>query len=120
VISDDLSPLAEDFTIPFDGYQYVGGYLRGEIIALMVYHCYKDGSICHVQVLPEHRQKHAQKFGEQSLLFRGTQPLYAEIPSNYQNVLDFAYSFGFKVIDMVDDGCIKNGIKYNVNILRMV
>ena len=74
MISDDLSPLAEDFIIPFDGHQYVGGYLRGEIIALM----------------------------------------------DYQNVLDFAYSFGFKVIDMVDDGCIKNGIKYSVNILRMV
>ena len=118
-ITDDNSPNIEYFEPPInDKYLYVGGYVNGEIIGLMVYHKYLDGNECHVQVLPEHRKEHAKEFGEQSLKFRGTQPLYAEIPDLYKNVLDFALLNNFKVIKRIDAGFIKNGENYTVNVLR--
>jgi hypothetical protein len=118
-ISDDNDPAIEEFEPPInDEYLYIGGYVKGEIMALMVYHNYLDGNKCHVQVLPEFRKEHALKFGEQSLMFRGTRPLYAEIPDLYQNVLDFAKLNDFDVIDKIDDGYIKNGVEYPTNVLR--
>jgi len=117
-ITEDNSPLAEDFTPIFEDHLYIGGYVKGEIIALMVYHKYLDGNKCHVQVLPEHRKKYAKEFGEQSLRFKGTRPLYAVIPDLYQNVLDFSFLFGFKVIDKKIGSYVKNGKSYNDNILR--
>ncbi len=118
-ISDDNDPKLESFEPPInDEYLYVGGYVKGEIIALMVYHKYLDGNKCHVQVLSEFRRKHALEFGEQSLMFRGTRPLYAEIPDLYQNVLDFAKINDFEVINKIDDGYIKNGVEYSINVLR--
>lgn len=85
----------------------------------MVYHRYRDGNKCHVQVLPEHRNEHALKFGEQSLIFRGTQPLYAEIPALYKNVLDFAFRFGFEIIETKKQDYCKNGVNYDLQILRL-
>lgn len=118
-ITDDNSPLIEEFEPPVtDEYLYIGGYVKGEIIALMVYHKYLDGNKCHVQVLPEYRKEYAKKFGEQSLMFRRTQPLYAEIPDLYKNVLDFALLNNFGVIDIKESDYIKNGKTYNVNVMR--
>ena len=118
-ITDDNSGLIEEFDPPLEDHVYVGGYVKGEIIALMVYHKYLDGNKCHVQVLPEFRKEYAIKFGEQSLLFRGTLPLYAVIPDLYKNVLDFSFLFGFKVIDKTENTYVKNGKSYNDNILRL-
>lgn len=118
-ITDDNSPLPEDFDPPITKeYLYIGGYVNGEIIALMVYHKYLDGNKCHVQVLSEHRKEYAIKFGEQSLLFRGTRPLYAEIPDLYKNVLAFALLNNFDVIGAKESDYIKNGKAYNVNVMR--
>lgn len=117
-ITEDNSPLAEDFTPVFEDHLYIGGYVKGEIIALMVYHKHLDGNKCHVQVLPEFRKEYALKFGEQSLLFRGNSPLYAVIPDLYKNVLEFAKHFGFKVIDKKINSYVKNGKSHNDNILR--
>jgi len=118
-ITDDYSLEADKFIVPLDGYKYVGGYVNNEIVAVMVYHAYRDGNKCHVQVLPQFRQSHAAQFGEQSLTFKGTQPLYAEIPDLYSNVLDFAHKFGFKIIETVEQGYVKRGVSYNMNILRL-
>ena len=118
-ISDDNSPSLSEFEPPIsDEYLYIGGYVDGEIIGLMVYHKYLDGNACHVQVLPKNRKEHAIKFGEQVLHFRGTLPLYAEIPDLYKNVLDFALLNDFKVIDIKENDYIKNGKTYNVNVLE--
>jgi hypothetical protein len=118
-ITGDTCPLIDDFKPPINNeYLYVGGYVKGEIAALMVYHKYLDGNECHVQVLPKYRKEYAINFGEQSLLFRGTLPLYAEIPDLYKNVLTFALLNNFKVIDIKKDDYIKNGKTYNVNVLR--
>lgn len=99
-------------------YLYVGGYYSGEIIALMVYHRYNDGNECHVQVLPNKRHAYSMEFTERALLFRGKLPLYAEIPSLHKNVLDFAIKNNGKIIKTIKDGYVKNGIKYQLNILK--
>ena len=118
-ITDDNCGKAEDCEIPINNdYQYIGGYVNGKIIAIMVYHKYKDGNKCHVQVLPDYRKEHALQFGEQSLMFKGTQPLYAEIPSLYKNVLDFAFGFGFEVIETKKQDYCKDGKLYDLKILR--
>jgi hypothetical protein len=118
-ITDDSCDPSECYEIPINNdYQYIGGYVNGKIIAIMVYHKYNDGNKCHVQVLPEYRKTHALQFGEQSLIFRGTQPLYAEIPSLYQNVLDFAFRFGFEVIETKTQDFCKDGKLHDLHILR--
>jgi hypothetical protein len=118
-ISGDDAPLIDEFEPPVtDEYLYIGGYVNDKIIGVMVYHKYLDGNECHVQVLPEYRKEHAIKFGEQSLSFRGTLPLYAEIPDLYKNVLAFALLNNFKVIDVRENEYIKNGETYNVNVLE--
>jgi hypothetical protein len=116
-ISGDGCPLAEEFEPPInDEYKYIVGYVNDKPIAVMIYHKYLDGSICHVQVLPEYRKEYAKQFGEQSLLF-GTRPLYAEIPELYKNVLEFAKNNGFKVIDTKVGDYTKRGITYNTKVL---
>lgn len=118
-ITDDNCKPVEEFEPPITGdYRYVVGYVKGAPIAVMVYHTYRDGNECHVQVLPEYRKEYAKKFGQQSLEFRGTVPLYAEIPSLHDNVLKFALLNNFEVIDIIDDGYIKNGVKHLVNVLK--
>ena len=118
-ITDDNCPKLEDFVPPMnEEYTYIVGYVKGEPIGAMIYHKYRDGNKCHVQVLPEYRKEYAKKFGEQSLLFKGTLPLYAEIPDLYKNVLDFALINNFKVIDVKEGDYIKNGQTYNVNVLE--
>lgn len=118
-IASDECPKLEDFEPPMgEEYLYMVGYVKGAPIGVMIYHKYKDGNKCHVQVLPEYRKEYAKKFGEQSLLFRGTLPLYAEIPDLYKNVLDFALMNNFKVIDVKKNDYIKNGKTYNMNVLE--
>ena len=119
-IASDECPKLEDFEPPMtDKYMYIVGYVKGSPIGVMIYHRYRDGNKCHVQVLPEYRKEYAIKFGQQSLTFRGTVPLYAEIPDLYKNVLDFALLNNFKVIDVKKDDYIKNGETYNVNVLEL-
>ena len=118
-ITDDTCPPADEFEPPTDQcYTYVAGYVNGEIIGIMVYHKYLDGNECHIQVLPDYRKQHAREFAEQALLFRGTLPLYAEIPDLYKNVINFAIAHDFEVIDTKENNYIKNGKTYNTNVLR--
>lgn len=117
-ITDDNCIGAEEFEPPLNDCLYVGGYVDKKIVALMVYHSYLDGNKCHVQVLPEYRKEHAIEFGEQSLTFKGTLPLYAEIPDLYKNVLEFAVLNNFEIINKINDGYIKNGVSYAMNILK--
>lgn len=99
-------------------YKYIGGFVDNEIIAVMVYHKYKDGNECHVQVLPEFREEYAKEFGEQVLKFKGHSPLYAEIPLLYKNVLDYALKNKFAVIEIKNDGYVKGGVEYPTFVLK--
>lgn len=118
-ITEDGSSSLESFEPELDGNSFIGGYVGGEIVALMVYHEFLDGNKCHIQVLPSFRKKYAREFGEKALLFRGTKPLYATIPDLYKNVIDFSLSFGFEVIRKTKGTYLKNKISYDDNILRL-
>ncbi len=118
-ISSDDSPDSSEFEPPItDEYLYVGGYVNGEIVSIMVYHDFRDGTELHIQVLPEHRSRYALEFGERALLFRGNKPLYAVIPDTYNNVLEYAKSFGFDVIERNKSKQTKNGKYFIDNVLK--
>lgn len=78
---------------------FIGGYVKGRIIALACYHGFKDGNKYHPCVIPEYRSKYADSFIEQSLAIKGTRPLYAEIPNKYPHVIKFAKKHGFYLIE---------------------
>lgn len=115
-ISDDNAPPADKFNPPSDC-QYIGGFVKGELIAIMVYHEYKESIKCHVQVLPTHRADHAREFGTKALGLKEGLTIYADIPTIYPNVLKFAQSFGFKIIDNIEKTGIKNGIPFDSKLL---
>lgn len=118
-ISDDSSGPSCDFQPELAGHSYIAGYVDGKIIGLMVYHRHQHQNLCHVQVLKTHRAKHARRFGEASLVFKPDGPLYAIIPSCYENVLAFADMFNFRPIDKRQGTYIKGGIAHDDVILRL-
>jgi hypothetical protein len=118
-ISDDDSPSLEDYETPInDDYLYIGAYVDNKIIGLMVYHKFLNGNKCHIQVLPDFREKYAKDIGEQVLTFRGHSPLYAEIPDLYPNVLRFALHNKFKVVGIRKNDYKKHGKTYDIKVLE--
>ncbi len=117
-IATDESPSIKEFEPPLDNQVYVGGYVEGDIMAVMAYHKFRDGLELHIQVLPEFRRKYAIEFGERALMFRGRKPLYATIPDLYKNVLEYALSFGFEVIERIESTDTKNGKSFTDNVLK--
>ena len=115
-ISDDNSPPASEFNPP-DNCEYIGGFVDGDLIGVMIYHTYKESIKCHVQVLPTHRADHAREFGTKALGLKRGLTIYADIPEIYPNVLKFAQSFGFKIIDTLIKSGVKNGKSFNSKLL---
>ncbi len=120
ITSDDECPDLEDFEPPMDA-EYIGGYVGCDIIGIMVYHTYKDGFECHIQVLPEYRKEYAREFAQMALEIGKAKnaSIYAEIPDCYPNVLKFAKSFGFNETGSIEDGYTRNGMTCDVTTLRL-
>lgn len=120
LISGDDSPSAEEFEPPGDC-EYIGGFVNGELMAVMVYHEFRDGVKLHIQVLPGYRESYAIEFGESGLSMGIDKdvPIYADIPDMYSNVLRYAKSFGFEVIETINDAFKKNGILRTSYLLRL-
>ena len=119
IAGDNGIPMNE-WEPPLEGCEYLCGYVKDELIGIMVYHS-KDGKLLlHIQVLPEFRKEHARKFGRIALDYGVAKnvPLYAEIPDAYPNVLSFTESFGFKKVDKREKVYLKNGEYSDMNILR--
>ena len=119
-ISDDTCPHSDDFEPPLESNEYIAGYHKDEIFAVMVYHYKGDKYYTHIQVLPSHRKERAIDFARMALAFGLSKnvPIYAEIPDIYPNVLKFAKSFGFKVVDIKENQHLKNDELGNVSVLR--
>ena len=118
-ISSDNSGPSSEFEPPVGGDDsFIVGYVEGVPMAVMVYHKYKGGKACHVQVLPEYRKEYAKEFTQESLGFRGKETLYARIPDLYKNVINFALLNDFEIIGKEDANYIKNGVKYLTSILK--
>lgn len=119
-ITDDNSESFDNIeALTSCGATVLGGYLEGKIIAVAVYHRFKDGNKYHPCVLPEYRRKFARQFVEQSLLIRGTRPLYVEIPEIYPHVIRFAKDFNFEKVDELKEGHTKNGVDCSVYVMRL-
>lgn len=89
-------------------YQYIGGFVEKKIIALGFYHDIGGEVKCHIQVLPEYRKEYAKRFAKLALDFgKGKNTdLFAEVPEQYQNVIDFGKSIGFYEDGRSSDGKI--------------
>ena len=119
-IGCDGCPDINEFEPPInDSYKYFVGYVKGEAIGVTIYHSYSDGNKCHFQVLKEYRQEYANEFAKRTLLLKGDLPLYVEIPDLHKSALHFSIRHGFKKINVTLNDYMKNGKKYNTNILRL-
>lgn len=119
-INGDGSPKREDFEPPLD-IQYIAGYVDSDIIGLMIYHTVNGRIECHLQVLPEYRQKYARKFARMAFSFGEAKnaTIFAEIPECYPEVIRFAKDLNFRKFGTIIEGRSKGGILYDVEILRL-
>ena len=104
--------------ITLDNALYIGGYVNGEIVAVMVYYKQIDVTTCHVQVLKSHRAALAVKFGKMALELRCDDILYTTIPSRYPDVIRFSKHFGFKYVTTMKNKSIKDGKACDLNVYR--
>lgn len=100
----------EEFEPPMNGYFYLVGYDKLDVIGLFIIHASELGSKCHIQVIPERRKQHAVEFGEKVIQWTwdntDINKLTALIPSNLTNVISFAKLQGFKVAGLINEDCL--------------
>ena len=112
-ISEDGTPSREDFIPPMIGAAYVVGIVGAEPIGIVMFHPINVITWeCHVQVLPEYREDHADEFAEKAVGWAwdmGVQKLVAQIPFLYPNVRDFGLRHGFQVEGINRRSYLKKG-----------
>lgn len=124
VISGDGAPNPEDFEIDLDQTLFIAGELFDIPVAVMLFH--KKNKICwqlHIQIIPEFRKLYADQFAQKSLdlffnQYSGT-TLIAEIPTKYQNVVEFSTRHGFTIDGLCKDAYLKNNTLYDVVYLSL-
>ncbi len=119
-ISQDGNPTAAEYEPPMN-VRYIGGYVEGTLIGIMVYHPYKDGLKCHIQVLPEFRKKYAKAFGRIALNFGEAKNaiIYADIATCFENVIAFAEGFGFRITGRIKDNYVRDGKRFDAITMRL-
>ncbi len=95
-----------------DGVLYLCGYVP-ELVGCFILKRLNTVTLeCHVQVLPEHRKKHAEEFGRAVIDWAwentNARKIVAQIPFIYPNVRDFAFKMGFKLEGMNRESYMKN------------
>ncbi len=113
-ITHDDCPDRKDYIFrdPFES-RFIGGYVDGKIIGLVVYH---DNKI-HVNVLKPYRKVYKRELLRGSLGMIDAPVIFAEIPSLFPQIIVFAESEGFREIDVIKGGFKKNGKSYNTHIM---
>lgn len=111
-MTDDNCPPKEEFEIPTEGYEAVGGYISGEIASLFLVHNNK----MHFIVLKPYR-KHARELLKASFQKR-PHSVYCEISSLYRPVINFAKNYGFIETSIEILAHKKNGQLYNIHRLE--
>lgn len=96
----------DEFIPPMQDHHYIIGTDGDQVIGVMVYHK-ANGWKCHVQVLPEYREKYGFKFGQKVLEWFwnnvNSDKITATIPAEYPNVVRFAELNGFS-LDRIEKG----------------
>ncbi|MEE9532746.1 MAG: hypothetical protein V3W52_17340 [Syntrophobacteria bacterium] len=120
VITDDNSPSVDEIVPPLDGKtEYIGGFVDGAIIGVVIHHTHNDRLDIHLQVLPEHRKQSREFFTEvMEILKQKDEPIFAEVPVCYPNVLAFGREFGFKEIDTLKDDYPKHGKLFDTKVIQ--
>lgn len=111
-ITDDNSPLREDYELPKEYINYIGGYVHGEIASLFIVHEKR----MHFMVLKKYR-KHARELLKESFKL-WPRSVYVVIPTLHKSVINFAKKFGFKHMGIEKDSHIKNGKLYDCHKLH--
>lgn len=96
--------IIEEFEPATDGYIYIVGYDKLDVIGLFIIHPQDSGFMCHVQVIPEHRKEHSIEFGSKVIQWTwdntDINTLTALIPEKFKNVISFAELQGFQVTEI--------------------
>ncbi len=108
-MTDDNCPPKEEFELPTEGYEAIGGYLYSQIVSLFLVY----GDELHFVVLKPYR-KHAVKLLDASFKMR-PQTVCCKIASLYRPVINFAKNYGFKEIDIEPMAFKKNGQLYDIH-----
>jgi RimJ/RimL family protein N-acetyltransferase len=122
-VSSDKTVSVENWAIDRTGL-YLGGYVDGEVIAIMVFHEVEDEvSQCHIHVLPEKRKDYAREFAigafEWYWNFSDYRRIKAEIPTLYPDVIRFAEKVGFQEVGVVPKRFVKQGNAYDMCVLSL-
>lgn len=104
-ISDD-PPTTHDLPIN-DGVQYLAGFVDGHVIGIVLLIDVEDKVKCHIQVLPEYREKYAKPFAKACFKLGKAvgASIYGHIPKRYPNVIEFGKAVGF-----YEDGTINDNV----------
>lgn len=112
-ITDDNCPPKEEFEMPTEGFQAVGGYIGGKIASLFMVH----DSKMHFMVLKPYR-KLASKLWMVSIGFMPCSG-YCEVPSLYRSLINFAKKHGFIETKIELLAHKKNGKLYDIHTLEL-
>ena len=111
-ITDDNCPPKEEFEMPSEGYEAVGGYIDGKIVSLFMVHDKK----MHFMVLKPFR-KFAGKLWKVSIKFMPCSG-YCEVPALYGSLINFAKKHGFIETGIERLAHKKNGKLYDIHTLE--
>ena len=111
-ITDDNCPPKEEFKLPSEGYEAVGGYVDGKIASLFMVHDKK----MHFMVLKPFRKFARELLDASFKVWPYT--VYCEIPSLYKTVINFAKRYGFKETKLELLAHKKNGKLYDIHTLE--
>lgn len=102
----------ENFEPIVKNYIYLIGYDKMNIIGLFIIHGLGNDFECHIQVIPEHRNKYSEEFGRKVIEWTwentSINKLKALIPEKFENVISFAKSQGFNVVSVIKGNTIMN------------
>jgi len=112
-IADQIEYKGDDIPIR-DDFVYIAGYEdSGKLFGICIYEPFRDSVELHMNIIPGFRQQNAKEFGKRCLA-AGPEVIYAQIPDRNNNVLKYAQSFGFEIIESKDGHNVlrfENGIR---------
>lgn len=115
-ITSDEDPALEDYHPSLDVWDYMGGYVDGDIVGIIASKSVDEGTVCHIMTIPSQRQYAgilARKF------LKGCNGhVFTIIPETHQHVIRFAEKFGFQQVATNTGAWVKNGLKYNAIVMR--
>lgn len=121
VVTDDNSP--EKVELP-DHFSTLTAYVDGEPIGCLVTHWETSTTLqVHIQILPEHRKRHAMKAAQafRQWLWDNTpaHKITAHIGACYPNVIKFAAAIGFEVEGVNKESLLKDGFYHDQIIMGL-